>query len=136
MSTTPIQSAQEVNAFLNSLNVFQYAAVEEKNFEANIADTGYERITTFYSDLSIAERYGIASIKETYKNVMEQWIDDIKYITEFAMCLNYKSWEWSSRENDDICQLYVDLFYEAQDKIYEHYEGNDEALRYYYEVTD
>lgn len=131
------QTAEEINKYLNSLNIFQYAAVEEKHFEDTLAGFGdYERLTTFYSDLSIAERYGENAIKDTYRNVIKSWMNDIQFITEFALCLNYKSWEWDSRENDSLVSLYADLFYEAQDKIYDHYKDNEEALSYYYRITD
>lgn len=130
-------SPKEINEHLKSLSVLEYAAAEEKNFERNLANnTDYKRKTTFFYDLSIAERSGIAAVNETYNRVMKEWLDDIEYITEFALSLNYKSWEWNGREDDEMTDLYIDLFYKSQDAIYEHFDDNKEALKYYYEITD
>lgn len=121
-------------------NVFEYAAREEGLFEANIGRTGYKRLTTFYSDLSIAEWYSPESVKETYETVCGEWIDDYKYFTEFVMCLNWKSWEHADRGNNELSSLYSDLYYRARDLFYEHYEGDDpekkKAVNYFFETTD
>lgn len=121
-------------------NVFEYASNEERLFEVNLERTGYKRLTTFYSDLSIAEWYGKDSIKETYETVRKEWIDDYKYFTEFVMCLNWKSWEHFHRGNDEMSRLYSDLYYQARNLFYEHYEGDDsekkKAVNYFFETTD
>lgn len=41
------------------MNIFEYAYQNEVMFEKQCAEIGYKRQTTFYSDLSIAEAYGI-----------------------------------------------------------------------------
>ena len=120
------------------MNVFQYAATCEANFEANLAEVGnYKRFTTFYYDLSIAEFSGGAkAVKDTFKNVVKSWLNDYKYFTEFVLSLNYKSWEWNARRNGEFVELYSELFYKAKDLFYNHYEGNEEANEYFFEVTD
>lgn len=121
------------------MNVFQKAALAEKAFEnyfENIG-SGYQRITTFYSDLTIAEEVsGAEGVKDTYRRVVKSWINDYKYFTEFVMCLNLKSWEHHANGKEDLGQIYSDLYYEARDKFYEHYEGNDEATSYFFKTTD
>lgn len=118
------------------MNVFQYAAIEERVFEQNAKNVGYERKTTFYSDLSIAECYGIKSIKDTYNRVVKQWLDNHEYFTEFIMCLNWKSWEMYDRKNFDLSKLYADLFEKARNKAYKHYKNNKEVLEYMFNVLD
>lgn len=124
------------------MNIFVYAAREERMFENILEENGmgYKRITTFYSDLSIAEVYGANSIKDTFKRVCKHWIGDYKYFTEFVLCLNYKSWEWHSRGNEGLMELYSKLYYQARDKFYDYYgesgKNDEEALHYYFEVTD
>ena len=118
------------------MNVFEYAAREEKYFEALAQESGYERKTTFFSDLSIAECYGIKSIKDTYRRVKKHWLDDITYITEFCMCLNWKSWEWGERGNGELTKLYTKLYYELDELITSHYESRPNELEYYYTTTD
>lgn len=98
---------------------------------------GYERKTTFYADLTIADFFGEKAIKDTYNRVCKSWIHNIEYITEFALCLNHKSWEHSAKKgHNNLVQLYADLWYEIKDKIYDHYKNNREALDYFFNITD
>lgn len=117
------------------MNVFQYAAACEmwwKEFVSELFNP-YTPITTFFSDLSIAEFYGEKSIRETYRDVMASWGKDIKYITEFSMCLNHKIWQLY-KHNDKIAKVYDELWRKSVDYIVNHFE--DEDLSYYYRVTD
>lgn len=122
------------------MNIFEYAARAERAWEMQMQElSGYERKTTFYSDLSIADCFGIDAVKDTYRRVLKEWIHDIEYITEFALCLNHKSWEHASYKGDahkQLSELYAELWYEISDKIHEHYKDNEEALDYFFQVTD
>ena len=113
-----------------------YGAKEEKIFEAMASENGYERKTTFFSDLSIAECYGLDSIKDTYNRVVKEWLSDVKYFAEFVISLNWKSWEWAEREGDEseLGALYAELYYKANDLAWETYK--DEDASYYFSVTD
>ena len=96
------------------------------------AMTGYKPITTFYEDFSIADKFGINAIKDTYKRAFNEWKSDYKYLTELVMVLNWKSWEHES--NVQFCRLYSDLFYELQDYAYNNLKG--EELNYFIITTD
>ena len=96
------------------------------------AMTGYKPMTTFYEDLSIADMFGEKAIKDTYKRVFKSWKHDYKYITEFIMALNWKSWE--HQYNETYCKLYADLYYEARDWAFDHLKG--EELQYFIRTTD
>lgn len=39
-------------------------------FKEFMQENGYDPITTFWEDFSIADKYGIAGVKDTYKNVI------------------------------------------------------------------
>lgn len=122
---------------MKEMSVYEYANVCTKMFEANLGNVGnYRRRTTFYADLSIAEYYGEANVKDTYNRVMEEWLDNIEYITEFVLCLNWKCWEHHDRDNHGLAVLYHDLYYKAVDEVMEHYKNDQKALLYYYEITD
>ena len=122
---------------MKKMSVFEYANVCTKMFEANLGNVGnYRRRTTFYADLSIAEYYSEANVKDTYNRVMDEWLDNIEYITEFALCLNWKCWEHHGRGNKDLAILYHDLYYKAVDAILEHYKNDQKSLLYYYEIMD
>lgn len=132
------------------MNIFEYAFAMEANFKKNINElSGYEAFTTFYSDLTIGEiMEGTKGVNDTHKNVMESWINDIKYITEYCICLNHKSWEMDARlkqgqtklnnqyDVEELGKLYSNLFYQCKDAIYKHYEKNQSALNYFFNTTD
>lgn len=96
---------------------------------------GYEPQTTYYSDFSIAEPFGIKAIEDTYKHAMEFWKDNIEIMTELSMVLNWKTWE-HAQSNADLCNWYTDKYYEHRDWVFEHFEDNDEAISYYIRTTD
>ena len=127
------------------MNVLQYQAVEQASWDAFVGDMGYERISTFYGDLSIAEFLGEDSIRDTYKRVMNEWMGNVKYITEFIMCLNHKIWElyegnqllgWSKGYANAIARLYNELWEDAEQKFFDRYQNDSEAMDYYYRVMD
>lgn len=119
------------------MNVFQYAATCEVNFEANLEMVSdYRRKTTFFSDLSIAEFYSTKDVIDTYRRVMKEWLNNIEYITEFVICLNYKSWEWHYKKKQDMVEFYASLYEKAVDAVVEHYKNDEKALEYFYEITN
>lgn len=118
------------------MDVLMYSAKEQAKFDNVLAECGYETLTTFFGDLSIAECYGKSGILDTHKRVCENWIGDYKFFTEYVMALNHKCWEWYDNKQPEISKLYEDLFYKAQSLYEKHYKDNEEALSYYYRVTD
>ena len=52
-----------------------------KTFDSESA-FGYTQITTFYSDFSIADNFGIDAVKDTYKRAFKNWKSNYKYLTE------------------------------------------------------
>lgn len=98
------------------MNVFQAAMMSENYFENVMAESGYERFTTFSSDLTIAELMGgQKAIEETFNRVVKEWKDDVKYFTEFTMALNIKAWESHERGNDTLTNIYSQLYYNARE---------------------
>lgn len=93
--------------------------------------TGYEPQTTFYEDFSIADMFGAKAVIDTYKRAFKGWKDNVVYVTELCMALNWKSWE---HQNDKLCETYCDLFYTLQDWCYENLK--DEDLNYFIRTTD
>ena len=119
------------------MNILQKSALRQAQWTAMMAqEYGYETFTTFYGDLTIAELVsGIKGVKDTFKSVVKSWLNNYKYFTEFVMALNPKSWEHA--ETDPVlAQTYADLYYQADDLFYKHYEDNDTAKSYYFQVTD
>lgn len=44
-------------------------------FKEFMQENGYDLITTFWEDFSIADKYGIAGVKDTYKRAFSEWKD-------------------------------------------------------------
>lgn len=95
--------------------------------------TGYKPMTTFYTDFSIADCFGLDAIQDTYNRAFESWKSDYKYLTELVMALNWKIWEWYEKDNQKA-KLYNDLYVEADTYACENLQG--EELKYFYETTD
>lgn len=95
--------------------------------------TGYKPITTFYTDFSIADKFGVEAIKDTYKRVFQEWKYDYQYITELAMVLNWKLWRWYGK-NDELSMLYDSLWKEIDGWCIDNLKGKE--LEYYYKTTD
>lgn len=97
---------------------------------------GYKPISTYYTDFGIAEWFGKDSVRDTYDRAVENWFEDIKWATEIVMVLNWKIWEHYHRGNEEWAKFYNDLWDEAQCKVFEMYENDQEAISYYYRTTD
>ena len=98
-----------------------------------ILPNGQETKTTFWSDFSIADVFGINAIKDAYNRAFEEWKDDYVYLTELAIVLNLKVWDWYDK-NDDIANVYNNLWKIADEYACEHLER--EAAAYFYNMTD
>lgn len=93
----------------------------------------YEMKTTFYSDFSIADHFGLDAVKDTYNRAFNEWKNDYIYLTELVMVLNWKIFEYYKKD-DDLCALYDHLWKKADDYAVNHLKGDE--LKYFYRVTD
>lgn len=93
---------------------------------------GYEPITTFWQDFSIADKFGDKAIADTYRRAKSEWKDNYKYWTELCLVLNHKIWQWHERDNPRAI-LYDKLWREADAMTA---EWPDEEQEYYFEITD
>ena len=98
-----------------------------------ILPNGYEMTTTFMMDFSIADKFGIAAIKDTYKRAFEEWKDNYVYLTELVIVLNLKIWEWYEK-NEDVAKVYNSLWEEADAYACENLK--DDELSFFYRITD
>lgn len=90
--------------------------------------------TTFNMDFSIADRFGIKAVKDTYKRAFKEWKKDIRYLAELTLALNRKCWEHFYKGNEELSKLYADYFYEVKNYAYENFNGDD--IEFYFNVTD
>ena len=94
---------------------------------------GYKPQTTFWSDFTIADHFGLGAISSTYKMAFEGWKNNYIYLTELVMALNWKIWQWYEK-NDEYAKLYDALWKKADEYAVENLKG--EELDYYYRTTD
>lgn len=95
---------------------------------------GYDCITTFWEDFSIADHFGLAAVKDTFNRAFAEWKNNYKYLTELVIVLNHKCWLHYHKEQQALSQLYSDLYYKARDYAEEHLKS--EEFEYYFNITD
>lgn len=98
-----------------------------------ITEFGYEPKTTFWEDFSIADKFGIEAIKDTYERAFNEWKSDYIYLTELVMVLNWKIYQYYEK-NDEYARIYNDLWEVADGYAVKNLK-NDE-LSYFYRTTD
>lgn len=112
--------------------------------------TGYEPVTTYWQDFSIAERFGIPSIEDTYKQQFHSKLQpngrdyltcfnyDHYCLTELVMVLNWKMWSFYDEKKMDfrspLGNVYKKLYERAKSFAESRLKGDE--LNYYYRTTD
>lgn len=102
-------------------------------FREFMLENGYELQTTFWNDFSIADRFGLSAIQDTFNCAFEEWKENYKYLTELVLVLNHKIWQYYETR-PEIATLYNTLWAQASQYAMEYLE--DDELSYYYDVTD
>ena len=95
---------------------------------------GYQTITTFFYDFTIADKFGAKAIKDTYKRAFNEWKDHYEYLTEFVLVLNWKIWEHYENGNMELAEVYNALWQDADLYACENLKGDE--LSYFYQMTD
>ena len=102
-------------------------------FKEFMQENGYELQTTFWEDFSIADRFGLAAVLDTFNRAFREWKGDYKFLTELTLVLNHKIWQYYENR-PDMSVLYNTLWEQAAQYAKENLKGN--VLSYYWEVTD
>lgn len=95
--------------------------------------TGYKPLTTLYMDFSIADKFGIEAIKDTYNRAFKGLKRNYKYLTEMVMVLNWKIWE-HYKTNEYYAKVYDNLWRKLDDWCHENF--TEDQKEYYFETTD
>ena len=98
-------------------------------------ELGYKPITTFWQDFSIAEKFGLPAVEDTYRKAFKEWKGNYKYLTELVMVLNHKIWQhYNPQKESPLASLYNDLWEEADAWACNNLKG--EELDYFYSTLD
>lgn len=95
---------------------------------------GYETKTTFWQDFSIADRFGLDAIRDTFNRAFNEWNTNTVYLTELVMILNWKIWQHYENGNEPYAKLYNELWEMADRYAVDNLTGDD--LTYFYNTTD
>ena len=92
----------------------------------------YECQTTFWIDFSIAEKFGVDAVQDTYNRAFNEWKDSCVYLTELVMVLNWKMWH-HNKKNERLSILYEKLYLKTNDYAWSHLKGEEQD--YFFKVT-
>lgn len=81
-------------------------------FREFMQENGYELQTTFWNDFSIADRFGLSAVQDTFNRAFEEWKEDYKYLTELVLVLNHKIWQYHENK-PEYATLYNTLYIQA-----------------------
>lgn len=105
---------------------------------------GYTCKTTFWNDFTIADRFGVDAIKDTYKRAFNEWKDNVEFVTELVLVLNHKIWVHHGRGNNTQtrfpeyhrvrAEIYNALWNELHSWCLDNLQGAE--LDYYFSVID
>ena len=93
----------------------------------------YKFETTFWEEFSIADQYGQEGIVEHYNLVFAQWKDNLQYLTELVLVLNWKIYQWY-QVDDNLGMTYDELWKRTDGYAMETLKGDD--LHKYLSVLD
>lgn len=93
----------------------------------------YEFKTTFWNDFSIADKFGIDAINDTFKRAFNSWKDNYIYLTELVLVLNWKSHQYK-QDNVRVSKLYNKLYEKANDYAIQNLKFGE--LDYYFDNVD
>ena len=90
--------------------------------------------STFRDDFTIADRFGLYGIEDTYKRAFKHWHNDTVFVTELAMVLNWKCWQWYDKWNQKYSELYQKLWEKTHEWCCSNLQWKDKE--YYFRRTD
>ena len=99
-----------------------------------LENCGYETKTTFWTDFSIADRFGVSEVTDTFERAMKEWKDNYIYLTELVLVLNHKIWYWYGKNQENLARLYDSLWKQADTYACENLKGDE--LSYFYNTID
>lgn len=90
--------------------------------------------TTFWMDFTIADAFGESAVRDTYKRAFNEWKNNVEYVTELVIVLNWKIWQHYEKQNETLTKVYDELWKEADAWCMDNLKGDD--LTYFLKTTD
>lgn len=102
-------------------------------FREFMQENGYELQTTFWSDFSIADSFGLPAVRDTFRRAFEEWKGNYKYLTELVLVLNHKIWQYHETR-PEFASLYQSLWEQVDRYAAENLK--DDEMGYFLDTTD
>lgn len=100
-----------------------------------VLENGYEFVSTFPMDFSIADAFGVEAVKDTYNRAFTEWKSNHVYLTELVITLNLKIWQWWQKDNNsELAKVYDELWRKTHDYALDNLK--DEELTFYLRTVD
>lgn len=101
-------------------------------------EIGYEPKTTFWQDFSIADKFGLRAIKDTFNRAFKEWKGNHVFLTELAMVLNHKISQHYVMNGTDAQNAKALLYNELWEQVDLYAQDNlqGDELSYYHRTTD
>ena len=96
--------------------------------------SNYKFKTTFWSDFSIADRFGVDAIQDTFNRAFKEWRGNYVYLTELVLVLNWKLCHHYNNGNYTFAEVYDKLWREADNYACENLKGSE--LSYFRRTVD
>lgn len=101
----------------------------------------------FSTDLYITCAFGEEEVKKMVSEVIEEQKEDYQVFTRLIFDLNLMCWyfyelqekdtdEYLKEHHNKLGQLFSDLYYSTNDKFYELFENDKDAMNYHFEKLD
>lgn len=90
--------------------------------------------STFRDDFTIADHFGIKWIVDTYKRAFRGRSNNIYFVTELALVMNWKCWYRYEQGNMEYYKLYEKLRFEIDTRCMDNLKWKDRD--YYLKTTD
>lgn len=97
-------------------------------------ENGYSFVSTFPMDFSIADKFGVAAIKDTFNRAFREWKSNYIYLTELVITLNLKIWQHYNHGNTETAKVYNELWQTADAYACDNLKGDE--LSFFYRITD
>jgi hypothetical protein len=97
---------------------------------------------TFCADFAIADWLSEDAVRDTFWKAIKSWGDDYEAFTEIVLAINLLSWandqlvKQGIADREKWVDFYSELYYDAKDEFYMRFDGNDEATKYFFNMTD
>ena len=85
-------------------------------------------------DFTIADKFGIEAVKDTFKRAFSEWKTDYIYLTELTLVINWKCWQHYEQNNIEISKLYSEYYYQLREYGLDNLKGKE--LEYFIKTLD